>query len=163
MGTPRARRGAVRAWAAWWLALAGLWLVLVDRIHLDELVTGAVAAAGAATVAIIVRRERVVVSLVRVAWLRRAWRPVVGLLGDLPVLVTALGRRGGGRMVRVPFRAGDLDDPERAGRRGLAVVFGSLAPATYVIDVDVESDELRAHRLRRGPGVRRDADPLELA
>jgi ribose/xylose/arabinose/galactoside ABC-type transport system permease subunit len=38
------RAGAVRAFAAWWVLCAALWLALIDRIRLDELLTGVVAA-----------------------------------------------------------------------------------------------------------------------
>src|SRR5438094_47941 len=62
-GTPRTGYWAgvlaqLRAWIGWWLALAGLWLMLVDRTPRAELVLGAAVAAGGATAAVLVRAQR---------------------------------------------------------------------------------------------------------
>jgi multisubunit Na+/H+ antiporter MnhE subunit len=158
MGTPGARRGQARAFAAWWIVLAALWLALVDRIELAELVVGAAVALLGAAGALLVRRERAVIPRLRPRWLALGWRPLLGLVTDLPALVRALAHRGGGTFVRVPFRAGRREDPADAGRRVLTIVFGSLAPATYVVDVRIDDDELLVHRLDPA----RDADPLGL-
>jgi multisubunit Na+/H+ antiporter MnhE subunit len=151
-----------RAFVVWWVVLAALWLALVDRIELAELVVGAVVALLGAAGALLVRRERVVIARLRPRWLARGWRPLLGLVTDLPALVRALPRRGGGTFVSVPFRAGRREDPEDAGRRALTIAFGSLAPATYVVDVRVDDDELLVHRLDPRGDPARHADPLGL-
>jgi multisubunit Na+/H+ antiporter MnhE subunit len=162
MGTPGTRWEQARAFAAWWILLAALWLALVDRIELAELLVGAVVALLGAAGALLVRRERTVIPRLGLRRMARGWRPLLGLVTDLPVLVRALPRRGGGSFVRVPFRAGRREDPDDAGRRVLTMAFGSLAPATYVVDVSLDDDELLVHRLRTGGDPERDADPLGL-
>src|SRR5919206_4835110 len=88
------RAGAVRAFAAWWVLCAALWLALIDRIRLDELLTGVVAATIGAVAAVLVRQERQVVLRPRARWLRHAWRPMLGLVTDLVPLTRALVLRG---------------------------------------------------------------------
>src|ERR671933_1991854 len=86
--------GAARAFAVWWALLAALWLALVDTVVVPELVVGAVAAAIAATGAVVVRGQRRLLLRPRAAWLR-AVPPALGrALIDLAPLLAALWRRG---------------------------------------------------------------------
>ncbi|UGS38362.1 hypothetical protein [Capillimicrobium parvum] len=143
----------VRAWAAWWVISAALWLALVDRNALDELVTGAVAAAIAATGAVLVRSQRERLTRVRPVWALRVLRSSAGLVTDLPLLVAVLWRRGvlrrdeHGRIVERPFASTEADDPVQAGDRAAAQAVGSLAPAGVVVDVDVDRGVIVEHRL----------------
>jgi multisubunit Na+/H+ antiporter MnhE subunit len=142
-----------RAWVAWWLLCAALWLVLVDRTDLSELVLGAAVAAIAATGAVLVRQHRAHRVRPQASWARDAPRALAGLVGDLPLLVRVLWRRGirrdgrHGVLVERPLDASALEDRDAAGRRVGAQLLGSLAPSTVVIDVDVERDVLLEHRL----------------
>src|SRR2546423_6002348 len=139
--------GVARAWAAWWVASAGLWLVLVDRIELDELVAGAVIAAGAATAAVLVRSQRQVLLQPRARWLVGAWRPLVGMVGDLAPLIRALWRRGDrSELAELPFAAVG-DDGEQTAYRVLTEALGSLAPNTIVVDADADRRVLVVHQL----------------
>jgi multisubunit Na+/H+ antiporter MnhE subunit len=160
------RAGAVRAFAIWWVLCAALWLALVDRIRLDELLTGVVAATVGATAAVLVRQERQVVLRPRLRWLTGAWRPVLALGGDLWPLARALLRRGvlrrpeRGEFVELPFEA-VADTPRDAAFRVLTSTLGSLGPNTIVVDVDRERRLLRAHQLEPTGDPARGAMPLE--
>jgi multisubunit Na+/H+ antiporter MnhE subunit len=142
-----------RAWVAWWVLCAALWLALVDRTDLAELALGAVVAAIAATGAVLVRRQRARRVRPQASWAREAPRALAGLVGDLPLLVRVLWRRGirrdgrHGVLVERPLDANALEDRDAAGRRVGAQLLGSLAPSTVVIDVDVDRDVLLEHRL----------------
>src|ERR687890_1220488 len=145
--TSRARGrhpGAVRAWLIWWALLAALWLALVDTVVVPELAAGAVAAAIAATGAVLVRGRRQVLLRPRAAWLPGALRAIARFGPDLVPLATALWRRGirradeRGRLVEVPYRAGSDDDPEAAAHRVFTEALGSFAPNSIVVDVDRE-------------------------
>jgi multisubunit Na+/H+ antiporter MnhE subunit len=144
----------VRAWLTWWVLCAALWLALVDRVPVATLVMGAVVAAIAATGAVLVRRRRRVLARVRPVWALRALRTACGLVTDLPLLVAVLWRRGvlrrdeHGRVVESPFAATELQDREQAGDRAAAEAIGSLAPASVVIDVDVDRAVIVEHRLK---------------
>jgi multisubunit Na+/H+ antiporter MnhE subunit len=146
--------GAVRAWVIWWVLSAALWLALVDRTPPATLVMGAVVAAIAATGAVLVRRQRRVVTRVRAGWWMRALRTALGLVTDLPLLVVVLWRRGvlrrdeHGEIVESPFASTDLDDPVQGGDRAAAEAIGSLAPSSVVVDVDVERGVIVEHRLK---------------
>jgi multisubunit Na+/H+ antiporter MnhE subunit len=146
------RAGAVRAFAVWWVLCAALWLALVDRTRLDELLTGVVAATLGATAAVLVRHERRIVLRPRARWLRGAWRPVLALFADLWPLARALVVRGllrrdeTGRVVEVPFAA-VADTPREAAFRVLTAAVGSLGPNTIVVDIDTDARVLRAHQL----------------
>ncbi len=147
----------VRAWLVWWALCAALWLALVDRVPLAELVTGAVVAAIAATGAVLVRRQRPVLTRIRAAWAPRALRALAGLAGDLPLLAAVLWRRGvlrraeHGTLVESPFASTERRDPEQAGDRVAAEAIGSLAPAGVVVDVDVDRAVIVEHRLEASP------------
>jgi multisubunit Na+/H+ antiporter MnhE subunit len=141
-----------RAWLIWFVLLAALYLLLVDTVVAPELVVGALAAATGATGAVLVRAQRRVLLRPRPGALRGAWRPVLGLFGDLGplarVLVTRgiLRRPGRGELRETPFGA-VRDTPEDAAERALAETLGSLAPNTIVVDVDRERRVLVTHRL----------------
>jgi len=146
----------LRAWLAWWTLCAALWLALVDRVPLSELVAGAAVAAIAATAALLVRRRQPSRPRLPAGAIPLALRQAAGLVGDLPALMRVLWRRGvlrrreRGAIVERPFAAVAPRAPERAGERVMAQALGSLAPATVVIDVDVERRVVVEHRLE-GP------------
>src|SRR5919201_6674933 len=62
--------------AAWWIALAALWLALDDTVALPELLTGAAAALLGAIAAEVVHSQKLVRVRLQPSWLRHAWRPV---------------------------------------------------------------------------------------
>jgi multisubunit Na+/H+ antiporter MnhE subunit len=166
--TPRGgggRAGAVRAFAAWWVLCAALWLALVDRTTLDEMMTGVVAATLGATAAVLVRQERQVVVRPRARWLAPAWRPLLGLVGDLWPVSRALVLRGilrrpqTGETRAFPFPATG-DDPHDAAYRVLTAGLGSLAPNTIVLEIDTEEGVLHAHQLVPSSDPASDAMPL---
>jgi multisubunit Na+/H+ antiporter MnhE subunit len=154
-------REHVRSWAIWWALCAALWLLLVDRIHADELLTGAGVAAGGATVAVLVRRERLTILRPPPRWTRGVLRPVAGMVADLVPLVRVLVTRGllrrddAGPLIELPYPG--ADDP---AHRTLTATLGSLAPNTIVVDVDEERRILVAHQLRPTGDAARDALPL---
>jgi multisubunit Na+/H+ antiporter MnhE subunit len=156
----------VRAWLTWWLVLAVLWLVLVDRAPSDELVAGALAAALGATGAVLVREQREVLLSPRARWATRAWRPLLGLVTDLAPLVRVLWRRGirrrrGDRGALVELRYAAVgDDGADAAHRVATAVLGSTAPNTVVVEVDVGRGVVLAHRLEAKGDAERAALPL---
>ena len=156
-------RSTVAAWATWWVVLAALYLLLADNVVTPELVTGAFVAALGATGAILVRRGRHLLLRPRARWLRGAWRPLLGLGGDLVPLARALVRRGGtSRYIEVPLHPAAVgDDPQAHAYRALTEALGSMAPNTIVVELDVERGVAVAHQLeRRDPAAPR-VLPLE--
>src|SRR5919202_3896489 len=143
---------AVRAWLVWWALLAALWLALVDTVVVPELVAGAVAAAIAATGAVLVRSQRQVLLRPRAAWAPAALRAIGGFAPDLVPLTKALWRRGvrradeRGRLVEVPYAVVG-DDPEAAAHRVFTEAIGSFAPNSIVVDIDRERRVLIVHEL----------------
>jgi hypothetical protein len=147
-------RAPATAWAWWWLVLFALYLVLVDSVVGPELVAGTLIAALGATGAVLVRRNRPFVLRPRLRWLRGAWRPLLGVFGDLVPLARALVRGGlGGRpprsgYVELPLEpSGAHDDREAASHQALTEILGSLAPNTVVVEVDTDRAVVVAHRL----------------
>jgi multisubunit Na+/H+ antiporter MnhE subunit len=166
--SPRDRHrhpGALRAWLIWWALLAALWLALVDTVVGPELVAGAVAAAIAATGAVLVRGQRQLLLRPRAAWLLAARRPLLGTVTDLGPLLRALWRRGvrrrdeRGELVELPYAA-VADEPGPAAHRVLTQALGSLAPNTIVVGVDKERRTMLVHQLvpTRDPAA--EAQPL---
>ena len=166
MGDRPRHPGAVRAWLVWWVLLAALWLALVDTVVGPELVAGAVAAAIAATGAVIVRQQRRLLLRPRLAWVLSAGRPLRGTVADLAPLGRALWRRGvlrrddESRLVEVPYAAVAGDDPGAAAHRVFTEVLGSLAPNTLVVGVDRDRRVLLVHQLVPTDDPAADAKPL---
>ena len=152
-------------WAATWLVLAAVWMLLVDYPGLPELVTGAVCATLAATASELVRSQRMAPVRPRAHWLLRAWRPlarapldvVVVLREILLQLVERKPRRGRLRAIR--FEHGP-DDPVNNARRALAEALGSFAPNTFVIGID--RDQILAHQLAPTDDAAKAIDSMEL-
>jgi multisubunit Na+/H+ antiporter MnhE subunit len=138
--------GTARAWGAWWVLLAALYLLLADSIVLPELVVGAFAAAVGATGAVLCRNQRQELLRPRLRWLRAAGKPLLGIFTDLVPLARTLATRGGGALHRV-----SLTIPGDRGEQAAFVAFteslGSLAPNTVVVDVDRERGVLLVHQL----------------
>jgi multisubunit Na+/H+ antiporter MnhE subunit len=157
--------GAVRAWAIWWVLLVALWLALVDTVVLPELVAAVVAAAIAATGAVLVRAQRRVLLRPDPAWLRGAWRPLLGTVTDLRPLLRVLWRRGirrrdeRGALLEVPYAAVE-DDPRAAAHRALTEALGSLAPNTFVVDIDRDRRVMVVHQLEPTADPAAAAQPL---
>ncbi len=142
----------LRAWIAWWLLCAALWLALIDRVPIAGLLTGVVAAALGASTAVLVRLGRRTLVRPRARWLRAVGAALLALVRDLVPLASALMARGVlrrsevGRVRALPY------DPERApghqeAFRVLSTVLGSLGPNTIVLDVDPHERVLYAHQL----------------
>jgi multisubunit Na+/H+ antiporter MnhE subunit len=146
--------GALLAWIGWWLALLGFWLALSNAATAADLGAGALAAAIGATASVLVRAQRRRLARPRPRWLVGLARPLATIPRDLARLGRALVHPTPGRMIELPFAPGG--DPSRPF---LAVVAGSLAPDTVIVEIDEERGVLVAHALI-GPG---DADPLGIA
>lgn len=165
MGDRPRHPGAVRAWLIWWVLLAALWLALVDTLVTPELVVGAIAAAIAATGAVIVRGQRQLLLRPRLAWVRCAGGPLRRTLTDLVPLARALWRRGvrrddeRGRMAEVPYAA-VAEEPGAATHRAFTQALGSLAPNTLVVGVDAHRRVLLVHQLVPTDDPAADAKPL---
>jgi hypothetical protein len=147
-------RAPAAAWAWWWLVLFGLYLVLADSVVGPELVAGALIAALGATGAVLVRRNRPFLLRPRLRWLRGAWRPLLGVFGDLAPLARALaaggvrGRPPRSGYVELPLEpSAARGDREAAAHQALTEILGSLAPNTIVAEVDMERGVVVAHRL----------------
>jgi multisubunit Na+/H+ antiporter MnhE subunit len=164
-GRPRLTLRRIAVWLVWWFVLAALWLLLVDRTPLAELVAGAVAAAGAATAAATVGAQPLITLHPRLAWILSAVRAAPSLFSDTVRVAVVLARAIVGR--RRPtgaFRtvAADAagDDPESTARRALTKALGSLGPNTYVVAIDHRSGKMLVHQLEPTSDVARRADPL---
>ena len=157
--------GAGRAWVIWWALLAALWLALVDTVVVPELVMGAVAAAIAATAAVVVRSQRRLLLRPRAAWLRCVPGPLARTVTDLVPLARVLWRRGvrrrdeRGALVEVPYSA-VADDPDDAAHRVFTEALGSLAPNTLVVAIDRERRVLIVHELEPTADPAARAKPL---
>jgi hypothetical protein len=159
--------GQVVFWFVWWLLLTGLWIPLAFDVAVPELVAGAVAAAAGATLATAVRAQRLISFRPRLRWALRLWRLPVQVALDTGLLVSALWRRlvmrqpVSGYFRAIPFRPVG-DESEASARRAIAMTIGSIAPNTYVIDIDRDYELILVHQLVPKPGDSKSIDPLEL-
>ena len=131
----------------WWLALWGVWLLYVGQHHAQEVVAGAIAAALSAGVALAVARAARSRYRLDLPTLTRAWRLPFDVLRDFAVVSLALVRgrpAGSWETVDLPLRVGG---PQGPARSALLAVLASIAPNTYVVDLDRERGVARVHNL----------------
>jgi hypothetical protein len=137
------------SFAAWLVALEGLWAVLVGTRQSTELIAGLGAAAAGAAFAEALRSHGLLVISPDPRLLARAWRLpwlVVfdfGLVTWVLVGSLARGRRVRGRWVRVPFRRA----PGPRGRWQRAFAVATSNGAANALVVDFRDDEALMHAL----------------
>jgi hypothetical protein len=151
------RRAA--AWSAGWLLAGALYLLLIDTTDLPELIVAVGAAALAATGFELAREQQTAGGLrARLRWFGRLHRPLLNVPSDLAALSWLAVRQlvrprpVNGVFRAVPFRCGNEDELE-TGRRAVAESFGSFAPNTIIVGVDVERELILGHQLRPGGGA----------
>jgi multisubunit Na+/H+ antiporter MnhE subunit len=155
-------------WFAAWIGCAATWLVLSDNWSVAEVLTGVVAAAIGATGSELVRGRGIAQMRADARWLLRPLRMFAAAPRDLVLVITAVGRQAlhrepqRGRLLVVPFDHGG-ETRDAHARRALAESFGSFAPNTIVIGIDVERDEIVAHQLVPDRTPKAAADPMGLA
>jgi hypothetical protein len=148
------QRGVKHAlpWAAWWLPLFWLWILLVGEWNLEQIVAAAIAATIAATLAEVARVRTGFAARVPL----RALADVPQILGavfvDFGVVVWALlasaARR---RIVRGALVSRDLergaDAARGVGPRAWTALAASYSPNAYVIDIEPEAQTVLLHHL----------------
>ncbi len=146
-------RGVKRvvAWAAWWLALFWLWLLLAGEWNRQEWVAAALAATLGASVGELARARTGFPSRVPLRAVADVTKIVVAVFVDFGIVAWALVasalRR---RVVRGSFRSRPLTRPRDArgsGPRAWTALAASYSPNAYVIDVDREHRSVLLHDL----------------
>jgi hypothetical protein len=143
----------VAFWLAWFLAGLGLWMLLVFKTELAEVVAGAVGAALAATGAELVRSRGYAPFGPKLGWWRGLARLPGEVIADTWLMARLLARhflKGEpieGRFRIVHFEDAGGDDPRSAARRALAKWFSSVSPNTYVLGFDERRDIAVVHQL----------------
>jgi hypothetical protein len=142
----------VFAWAAWWLVLFWLWLLLAGEWNRVELVAAALAAAVAATAGEVARTRLHGQARVRVSDLAGVSRIPFAIVVDFGILVRALAVSAAGRkVVRGSFVAREVDpggeDPSGAGHRAWLEYAATISPNAYVVGIDGQSRLALVHDL----------------
>jgi multisubunit Na+/H+ antiporter MnhE subunit len=150
---PAARR--VGSWLVWWVLMMSFWVMIDDSVNADELWAGAGAAALAALLTELVTHQTASRFRMRFGWLVPALRLPGEVARDMVTVYAALWRRlargeqPASAFVEVPARFGD-DSPEGATRRTLLIGGMSVAPNTFALGIDKDSDVMVVHRLVAG-------------
>jgi multisubunit Na+/H+ antiporter MnhE subunit len=147
---PLARRAG--AWLAWWIVLMSFWVAVDYSIASDELLAGAAAAALAAFLAELVTYQAAARLNLQVRWITPVFRLPGQVTRDTGIVFAALWRRlahgelpaSGFR--ELPVRYGD-DSPAGRTRRTLLVGGKSLAPNTFVLGIDKDTNTMIIHQL----------------
>ncbi|HEX3998540.1 MAG TPA: hypothetical protein VHX65_08330 [Pirellulales bacterium] len=139
-------------WAFWWTGLFALYLLLIVKLQWQELSVAVFITATAATAAWLSGRAGKLRYRPHFHWLRFAARLPPKVVVDCATVIGALwprlarGKRLQGVVREVPFKPGGNGPVSRA-RRALVVAAVSLAPNTFVIDLDAERGVLIVHQL----------------
>jgi hypothetical protein len=147
----------VRSWALWWLVLFGLWVMMEGTNEAMELAAGGGAAALAATLAEVARRQGLLAFAPEPRWLAKVVRLPQCLLYEFAVVTWAFapkvaGRPSRGRWLAAPFPAGGKD-ARSAGNRAAAVVIENVTPNTMAVDIDTDANVALKHDLVPGHGT----------
>jgi hypothetical protein len=155
---PRFPRRAV-AWTVSGLLAGGLYLLLIDTTSLPELIVAVAAAVIAATGFELAREQQTAGGITaRLRWLATLHRALAKVPKDVAFVSfmafrqLVAPRRVNGTFRAAPFRCGPEHDIE-TGRMALAESFGSFAPNTIIVGVDVERELILGHQLRRSGGT----------
>lgn len=145
-----------RRWCTWWVGAFVLWVLCVATLEPSELLTGAVAAALAATVAHGALLLEPTTLRPEARWLARVPRVVPATLVDCGLLAAALARRLVGGPGAAPasaiigFDVGCVDDEASNNARRAAITEAlSFTPNVIVLDIDAGGHGT-AHRLVPG-------------
>jgi len=150
LDVPAARR--VGSWLVWWVLMMSFWVMLDDSISTDELLAGAGAAALAALFAELVSYQAGARFRMRIQWLVPALRLPGQVVRDMVTVYAALWRRlvrgeqPPSAFLEIPVRFGD-DSPEGVTRRTLLIGGTSVAPNTFALGIDPDTDVMVVHRL----------------
>lgn len=143
----------------WWLALFGVWMLLVDSFARPEVIAGLGAATLTLPVALVISARVERRYHLRLRWLRELRQTPFDVLRDTLIVGRALYRQLIGREAMrgelrlVPFSvpgagANSARDPAEANAwLALAVIGTSLTPNTYVIGIDAERGVALVHQL----------------
>lgn len=143
------RREFIEA-AVWWIVLFAAYLAIISTISLTEIIVGAVTAAAGAGAAILTRRQLLAADNDERYRPRGGWaRWLLRLPDQVAAGFVRLLRPGGGEFaeIRLP------EDERAAARRAYAALALSIAPDTYVADVDPERNVLVVHRIGERPSA----------
>jgi hypothetical protein len=160
---PRTRRDRVVFWLGWWAFSLALWMVLVFKTELAEIVAGVVAAAFSATAVEAVRSRGQIPFSPDPRWVLSLWRLPREVIADCWLLTRALWRRvahgvpieGGFRVVHFGCES---DDPRSQARRATAKWLGGVGPNTYVVGFEEAHDAVLLRQLVKTKQVP-DVDP----
>jgi multisubunit Na+/H+ antiporter MnhE subunit len=130
--------------AVWWVVLFAAYLVVISTVSPTEIVVGALTGAAGAVSAVLTRRTLLAADnderyRPRTEWL--LWTrtmPVAVVTGVVRLLDRAHGEFA---ELRMPA------DERPAARRGFTELALSVAPGTYVVDVDPDRDTVLVHRV----------------
>lgn len=131
----------MRWWLVTWAACGALWMALVDRPPLDEVVTGAMAAAVATAFARLVRRDEEGGTLQA---LGRAPGAAVRSVLDLGLLGMAVWRRG---VLRRPERGRIVEKPLPEGPTSVTQAIASMGANSVALRADPDRGVLVVHEL----------------
>lgn len=144
---------AKKSFAGWWIFFLGIYLLLVGKMNSAEIAAGLVAAALAAAALTVLATHGGGGFEFRAAWLV----PLVGALGNAirgsrVMLMANCSRlfrtRGEGRFDSIDFDSGN-DSPSSKGRRALVIAAMSLAPDSFVLQIDRSGHRLVLHHYGR--------------
>jgi hypothetical protein len=153
---------AAKQFAGWWIFLLGIYLLLVGDLKGEEIAAGSLAALLAAAAVAVVRASSGCNFEFRAAWISPIWRALVDAIrGCVAMLAATCERpfrtRGKGRFDEVEFNPGN-DLPVSKSRRALVIAAISLAPDSFVLDVDRPGHRLLLHRYGRVDSKPRNKD-----
>ncbi|GLY90410.1 Na+/H+ antiporter subunit E [Actinoallomurus iriomotensis] len=143
------RREFIEA-AIWAVVLFAVYLAIISTISPTEIVVGAATGVACGVAAVLTRRTLLATDNDETYWPRAGWLRWLLRLPDQTVSGFArLLWRPRGAFTEIPLPR----DEQPATRRGYTALVLSVAPNTYVADVDPDRDVLIVHRVGDRPSA----------
>ena len=143
----------MRLWSlfVWWLALTGIYCLLVSPLTIAEIAAGFAAALVATFALTIVRLETHARFPWKIAWLKPLAKVPPNVLRDCGIVLAAICERpfltrGPGRFGEREFKPGNHQALSQT-RRALVMAAISMAPNSFVVALDRAGRRLLVHEL----------------
>lgn len=147
-------KSAVIIAGEWFLSFV-VWVLFTDSLALEECIAGAISAAVATALFEVSKRAEPLCFSPPVKAVLQAWRLPGSIIQGTWILILELGRTLRGRRKRSGFQLAPFSatapDCRSAGKRALAILYGTLPPNSLIVDIDRKSELLLFHQLRKGP------------
>lgn len=134
----------------WWALCLGVWVVSLSAVSTAELIVAAAVSLPCGALAVAGRVSAHHAWGLRLRWLVPVLSMPAAIVGDTFSVLRSVVRRDPGHFARVEVGEGRGRGSRPEGRRVASTFWISVAPGSYVVDIDPDTGEALLHVLGSG-------------